>query len=45
MRDLENRAAALAATKLRITNQSHYTPMAAATASRNASRSVKPWEA
>jgi hypothetical protein len=44
MRDMENRAAGLAATRLRLTNQSRYTPQASATASRNALRSVKPWE-
>ena len=44
MRDLENRAAASAATKLRLTNQARYTPQAAATASRNAGRAIRPWE-
>jgi len=44
MRDLETRAAAGIATKLRLTNQSRYTPMAAATASRNVAKGQKPWE-
>jgi hypothetical protein len=44
MRDLETRAAADKATKLRLTNQSRYTPQAASTASRNAAKGVKPWE-
>jgi len=43
MRDLEARAAADKATKLRLTNQSRYTPQAASTASNNVS-SAKPWE-
>jgi hypothetical protein len=45
MRDLETSAAMRAATKLRLTNQSRYTPQAAATASRNSpSAPMKPWE-
>lgn len=44
MRDLENRAAADKATKLRLTNQARYTPQAAGTASRNAAKGFKPWE-
>lgn len=44
MRDLETRAAADKATKLRLTNQSRYTPQAASTASRNAAKGFKPWE-
>lgn len=44
MRDLETRAAAGIATKLRLTNQSRYTPQAASTAARNAAKGVKPWE-
>ena len=44
MRDLETRAAADKATKLRLTNQSRYTPQAAATASKSAGRGIKPWE-
>ncbi len=44
MRDLETRAAADKATKLRLTNQSRYTPQAASTASRNAAKGLKPWE-
>ena len=45
MRDQENRAAGLAATRLRLTNQSRYTPQAAATASRNVVPGLRPWEA
>lgn len=44
MRDLETRAAADKATKLRLTNQSRYTPQAAGTAARNAAKGPKPWE-
>ncbi len=44
MRDLETRAAAGMATKLRLTNQSRYTPQAAGTASRNTAKGMKPWE-
>lgn len=44
MRDRETKAAADLATKLRLTNQSRYTPKAAATASKGASTSRKPWE-
>ena len=44
MRDRETRAAADKATKLRLTNQSRYTPQAAATASRNVAKGRKPWE-
>lgn len=44
MRDRETRAAADKATKLRLTNQSRYTPQAAATAAKNASVQKKPWE-
>lgn len=44
MRDLETRAAADKATKLRLTNQARYTPQAAATASRNAGKGARPWE-
>lgn len=44
MREMETRAAASLATKLRLTNQSRYTPQAAATASRNAAKGMKPWE-
>lgn len=45
MRDLETRAAADKATKLRLTNQARYTPQAASTASKNAAKGLKPWEA
>lgn len=44
MRESETRAAASLATKLRLTNQSRYTPQAAATASKHAARGAKPWE-
>ncbi len=44
MRDLETRAAADKATKLRLTNQARYTPQAASTASRNAAKGKMPWE-
>jgi hypothetical protein len=44
IRDSETRAAAGMARALRLTNQSRYTPMAAATAGRNAARGPKPWE-
>lgn len=44
MRDRETKAAADKATKLRLTNQSRYTPQAAATASGRAGAAKKPWE-
>lgn len=44
MRDRETKAAADKATKLRLTNQSRYTPQAASTAAKNASLQKKPWE-
>jgi hypothetical protein len=44
MRDRETKAIADKATKLRLTNQSRYTPKAAATASKKASER-KPWQA
>lgn len=44
MREAETRAAASLATKLRLTNQSRYTPQAAATAIKHAARGLKPWE-
>lgn len=44
MRARETHAAADKATKLRLTNQSRYTPQAAATAAKNASTQKKPWE-
>ncbi len=44
MHDRETKAAGDKATKLRLTNQSRYTPQAAATAAKNASVQVKPWE-
>ncbi len=44
MRELETRAVLSIATKLRLTNQSRYTPQAAATAAKNAVVGPKPWE-
>jgi len=44
MREAETRAAASLAGKLRLTNQSRYTPQAAGTAARNAAKGLKPWE-
>lgn len=45
MRDRETKAAADKATKLRLTNQSRYTPQAAGTASKNSgAANLKPWE-
>jgi hypothetical protein len=44
MRDAEVSAAIRLATKLRVTNQSRYTPRAAESASRNTARGYKPWE-
>jgi hypothetical protein len=43
MRDRETKAIADKATKLRLTNQSRYTPKAAATAAKNAGNALKPW--
>lgn len=44
MRDRETKALADKATKLRLTNQSRYTPQAAATAAKNAATERKPWQ-
>lgn len=44
MRDRETKALADKATKLRLTNQSRYTPGAAATASKRAGSAAKPWQ-
>ena len=44
MRDRETKAIGDKATKLRLTNQSRYTPQAAATAAKNTGGSAKPWE-
>lgn len=45
MRDRETKAIGDKATKLRLTNQSRYTPQAAATAARNAAPTErKPWQ-
>lgn len=45
LRDRETKASADKATKLRLTNQSRYTPQAAATAAKHASEVKKPWQA
>lgn len=44
MRDRETKAVADKATKLRLTNQSRYTPQAAATAAKRSAAPTKPWE-
>lgn len=44
MRELETRASTSFATKLRLTNQSRYTPQAAATAAKNTTAQKRPWE-
>ena len=44
MRERETKALADKATKLRLTNQSRYTPGAAATAAKNSSEASKPWQ-
>jgi hypothetical protein len=44
MRDRETKAIADKATKLRLTNQSRYTPKAAATAAKRAGQADKPWQ-
>ena len=44
MRDRETKAIGDKATKLRLTNQSRYTPQAAATAAKYTGGSAKPWE-
>ena len=44
MRDRETKAVLRCATKLRITNQSRYSKVAAGTAARNQTRTAKPWE-
>lgn len=44
MRDRETKAIGDKATKLRLTNQSRYTPQAAATAAKNTGAPAKPWE-
>lgn len=43
-RDRETKALADKATKLRLTNQSRYTPQAASTAAKNAGGAAKPWQ-
>jgi hypothetical protein len=42
--DMSSRNAASLATKLRLTNQSRYTPKAAFTASQNSAKGIKPWD-
>jgi hypothetical protein len=44
MRDRETKAISDKATKLRLTNQSRYTPRAAGTAAKNAGQASKPWQ-
>ena len=44
MRDLEVRGSTQIATKLRLTNQSRYTPQAAATAAKSSGVGTRPWE-
>lgn len=44
LRDCETKASADKATKLRLTNQSRYTPQAAATAAKKAGEGLKPWQ-
>jgi hypothetical protein len=44
MRDRETKALADKATKLRLTNQSRYTPQAAGTAAKKAATERKPWQ-
>lgn len=44
MRDKETKALADKATKLRLTNQSRYTPQAAGTAAKKAATERKPWQ-
>ena len=44
MRDRETKALADKATKLRLTNQSRYTPQAAGTAAKKAGEAKKPWQ-
>lgn len=45
MRDRETKALADKATKLRLTNQSRYTPGSAGTAAKNSGGEKKPWQA
>ena len=44
MRDLETKAAADKATKLRLTNQSRYTPQGAANTSKHGVKGFVPWD-
>lgn len=44
LRDRETKALADKATKLRLTNQSRYTPQAAGTAAKKAATERKPWQ-
>jgi hypothetical protein len=45
VRDREARAATALATKLRLTNQARFSAAAASTATMNAPKGLKPWEA
>jgi hypothetical protein len=45
MRDREVHATVALATKLRLTNQARFSAAAASTATRNAPKGLKPWEA
>lgn len=44
LRDRETKALSDKATKLRLTNQSRYTPQAAATAAKKGATEAKPWQ-
>jgi hypothetical protein len=44
LRDRETKALTEKATKLRLTNQSRYTPLSAATAAKKAATENKPWQ-
>ncbi len=44
LRDMESKRLLQLATKLRLTQQSRYTPMAAATAQKHATGGTKPWQ-
>lgn len=44
MRDMESKRVASLATKLRLTQQSRYTPAAAATADKKSGDGTKPWQ-
>ena len=44
LRDMESKRVAALATKLRLTQQSRYTPQAAATANKRVGEGAKPWQ-